>query len=206
MSVGTAWSVENPASSMLWELIPFKHLSMRDDVFTVDFPMCAYGTPYKKNTRILTNLPSLLSLHSTCGHAKHAQSLCGKVRVQQDDGSWVFKNRTELAGAYPQLLAETWASLVVHSPDLMHVETQFDSVAAELETRLQKAAQKSGCSEISWFEQLRQVNQFFPKLSQHILFGQDSAAVKEAKRARNRKQQETWKKVCAALGRKTQRP
>ena len=53
------WSVENPQSSMLWELIPIAHLRHAKDSFSVEFPMCAYGTPYKKMTRILTNCVEL---------------------------------------------------------------------------------------------------------------------------------------------------
>ena len=51
MSVGTFWSIENPVSSALWEFFPIQQLMQRADVFVVEFPMCAYGAPYRKLTR-----------------------------------------------------------------------------------------------------------------------------------------------------------
>ena len=119
MSVGTFRSVENPSSSMLWELVPFRHLAMCDDVFSVEFPMCAYGTSYKKNTKLLTNFHCHLSLQRVCGHSRHVQTFCGKTKVRQVKlMAHIYENLTELAGAYPQMLAETWASWSCNSPSL----------------------------------------------------------------------------------------
>ena len=206
MAVGTRWSIENPSTSMLWELVPFKHLAMRDDVFTVEFPMCAYGTNYKKNTRILTNLSCLQSLHRSCGHSRHAQTLCGRTKVTLPDGSVMYRNLTELAGAYPQLLAETWASLAMRSPELNHVETEPLAVARELEELLKAATLPKAKYANQCFELTGQVNTFFPKLSEHILFGQDSAATKEAKKARNRKKQDKWRAVSQIFTQGIPRP
>ena len=48
-AVGTLWSIENPCSSMLWDLFPIRLLFQRSDVFVVDFPMCAYGAPLQED-------------------------------------------------------------------------------------------------------------------------------------------------------------
>ena len=37
---GILWSIENPQSSMLWELLPIQFLSQRPDTYSICFP-CA---------------------------------------------------------------------------------------------------------------------------------------------------------------------
>ena len=119
---GIYFSIENPTSSMLWELAPIKKLRLRNDTFEVEFPMCAYGAPYKKPTRLLTNCEALCSLQRTCGHKKHSQQLVGRVSVIDASGKRVSKNRTDLAGAYPHELTSVWGSVIDRACPFQHVE------------------------------------------------------------------------------------
>ena len=54
--------------------------------------MCAYGAPYRKYTRILTNLVNLCSLQRECHHVRHAVQLSGQTKTW-DGEKWVNKNR-----------------------------------------------------------------------------------------------------------------
>lgn len=101
---------------------------LRDDTYEVEFPMCACGMPYKKMTRLITSFPPLGSLQGHCHHVKHKTQLCGKIQVVDREGVRHYVNRTELAGASPQSLAETWASLLEPLLHPCHVET-IDSPA-----------------------------------------------------------------------------
>ena len=102
---GILWSIENPQSSMLWELLPIQFLSQRPDTYSICFPMCAFGAPYKKMIRILTSIVELCGLSRVCCHRRHREVSAGKVKVQR--GVKVgFVNRTELVGAHPEVLAE----------------------------------------------------------------------------------------------------
>ena len=72
--------------------------------------MCAYGTSYKKPTRLAGTLPGLASLGRSC-HCRHPhEHLCGLVEV---GGKLVWK--TSLAGKYPPLLARAAADLVAQA-------------------------------------------------------------------------------------------
>ena len=73
-------------------------------------------------------LKILGSLQGHCHHVKHKTQLCGKIQVVDREGVRHYDNRTELAGASPQSLAETWASLLEPLLHPCHVET-IDSPA-----------------------------------------------------------------------------
>ena len=52
------WSVENPASSLMWLTKPFCKLMelLRDEVLGVTFHTCMFGAPRKKQTALWTNV------------------------------------------------------------------------------------------------------------------------------------------------------
>ncbi|CAK0826815.1 unnamed protein product [Prorocentrum cordatum] len=65
---GALWSLENPASSGLWEFGPIVDLMGLPEVFKVTFHMCQYEVSHKKPTTILTNMLALRGLEeSTAG-------------------------------------------------------------------------------------------------------------------------------------------
>ena len=190
-----SWSVENPLSSALWELWPVVQLCNRQDTYKVEFPMCAFGAPFKKMTRLLTNLGDLCELNRGCFHKKHAEVLAGKVRVSDFSGHKCF-NRTELADAYPKILAETWSAVLerVFGPCLNEKKCLADRgkfLTALIERTAENPAEQFPLSS----EIFRQV----PKFKTAILFGQDSSAIrnqKKKKRAEIEKRvKAVWKQV-----------
>ena len=106
------WSVENPATSKLFQFDPIAELQALPGFHEVVFNMCMYGTDSRKPTRIWTNAPFLSGLGRRCdGQHVHTQ-LSGNVRVRDANGQWRWRSRTELAGEYPQPLTQHWAELL----------------------------------------------------------------------------------------------
>ena len=142
----------------------------------------AYGTPYRKFTRVLTNMVELCSLQRECRHVRHTVQLSGQTRVFQD-GKWIATNRTQLAGAYPQPLADAWASIVRRAiPDDAEKKCFTDS--GRIEAGLKQAVEEKPIQH-QWF--LQRLTKQIPTLQQRIVYGQDSAAVKRQKRQRKNK-------------------
>ena len=106
------WSIENPQSSRIWSLDCIQDLFGLPDAVVIDFPMCVYGQPFKKPTRLLSNCSSLVSLAATCPHHKHAEVLKG--RTWSPTYGWT--NKTTLAGAYPPSLCNKWARVIRDDP------------------------------------------------------------------------------------------
>ena len=65
---GVAWSVENPAGSLMWITTPFVELMriLGTDIFGVVFHTCMFGAPRKKQTALWTSLQELTQLQRTC--------------------------------------------------------------------------------------------------------------------------------------------
>ena len=104
------WSIENPASSIIWGFPPFVSLGALPQVHKVVLHMCAFGEAWKKPTAILCNVPGLASLGLRCpGNHKHIQ-LSGSTVVQTPGGPRTV-SRTALAGAYPFELCRRWADI-----------------------------------------------------------------------------------------------
>lgn len=80
--------------------------------YEVNFDMCSYGEPFKKDAKIFTSAACSQQLERHCNHRRHSVWLKGQLKVETADGSTVYKNRTSLAGAYPKQLCDKYASLV----------------------------------------------------------------------------------------------
>ena len=110
------WSIENPSTSGLWKFGPIAALAAFQNVRKVDWHMCQYGSPSKKPTTLMTNIPELDCLSRTCRiHELHDHvhtTLSGTVQVVDVDGSSRWVNRTLLAGSYPDDLCSEWASAI----------------------------------------------------------------------------------------------
>jgi hypothetical protein len=113
-----AFSLEHPRTSLLWSLPEFVELQRGQ--FVVDFDQCCYGMRKvassgeraeqvwrRKRTRLLTNLPSLLSLAKKCRGEHAHEPLQGSVRT-----ACGWRSRSELAAAYPRNLCRAWAAAV----------------------------------------------------------------------------------------------
>ncbi len=90
--VGGFWSIENPGSSYIWHTDEIKELALRHDVLEVRFTQCTYvlrppdfaGTQdlrVRKDTTILTNVPTLVRLCRSCTLDHTHVHLLGSVRV-----------------------------------------------------------------------------------------------------------------------------
>lgn len=62
LSLGIKFTLENPQSSRLWNFEPIAQIFTDKRVHFFTFHMCAYGTPHKKGTSILTNVAELTTL------------------------------------------------------------------------------------------------------------------------------------------------
>ena len=99
-TLGIAQALENPTSSGLWKWPPLMRLLRRMRALHIQFPMCAYGACYRKNTTVATTLPELAHLARRCTCTVPHEVLQGLVWWK---GEWKWK--TSLAGAYPPALA-----------------------------------------------------------------------------------------------------
>lgn len=106
------WSLENPRSSRLFEVPILEDLLCCPSVFTVHLDFCQYGEPYKKPTKIVGNYEGLLCLAAKCNHKNHTVILRGSETIEQN-GKHVSVPKTQRAGAYPWLLVEKWAQVIV---------------------------------------------------------------------------------------------
>ena len=95
------FSLENPASSRLWDFPRMTQVFKCKDVMKIQFDMCQYGETYKKTTALLTNQPLFRHLSRRCRGGHQHTHLRGGVKVKLG-GQWVWRNRTFLAGAYPR--------------------------------------------------------------------------------------------------------
>ena len=125
---GVIWTLENPASSGLFRYEPIAALQSLPNFRDVHFHMCAFGAAHRKPTRIWTNASCLESLEHRCDGQHRHEILAGKVRQRENDGTWKWKSRTELAGEYPQQLVERWAALLssVAPISAFGADAQFD--------------------------------------------------------------------------------
>lgn len=180
---GVVWSIENPQSSRLWELYPIQDLLSLPGVEVVDFPMCSYGQPYKKPTRIVTNCTALQRLHSVCVHHKHAEVLKGKC--WSPSKGWV--SRTKIAGAYPMSLCNKWAQNVLGSDELAEHDSKEPSSAALQQVRQffedWPRSTTGGQSASEKFP----ITKSIPKLLDSVVFGHHSRAEAERRRQRRRR-------------------
>lgn len=106
---GWYWSIENPATSRLFEFRPVVELFGLPHVIWFKWDMCAYGEAYKKPTGLLTNLAPLQVLaRRCCGGHKHVQ-LVGREKYVTTSGTQKWRNKTSAAGECPLSLTRLWA-------------------------------------------------------------------------------------------------
>lgn len=104
------WAMENPFSSRLWKAPPVQALLSDVSVELLKVDYCAYGTPWRKSTGILTNAPNRLApicricmpRNGRCQYSGHRHfCLTGK----DASGMWL----TLRAQPYPRALCEAIA-------------------------------------------------------------------------------------------------
>ena len=79
-AAGVPFVIENPKSSRLWDWSRLQRVLLRTRAVEVDFDMCAYGTSYKKPTRLCGTLLGLESLSASCSCTESHSRLQGLVQ------------------------------------------------------------------------------------------------------------------------------
>lgn len=106
---GIPWSIENPASSLLWSMPPMEVLAGLPGVQRFVLDMCRFGAPHKKPTALLSSANlQVLALECDMAVRPHFhEPLVGTVIV---DNKPVYK--TKLAQVYPEALCHAWAAAI----------------------------------------------------------------------------------------------
>lgn len=105
-AAGAHFCVEATAQSALWAWRPLLRALKEAHAFFVDFAFCQFGAPYRRDTRIATNLATLSLLGRPCLCGGHAASLGGTVRGPDGDAL----ARSDLGGRYPAELCRVYAA------------------------------------------------------------------------------------------------
>ncbi|CAE7645183.1 unnamed protein product [Symbiodinium necroappetens] len=105
---GGDFSLENPLSSLLWQVPAVQQLKVRHRLYNVDFDQCEFGATSKKATPLLVSNALFLQLSRTCSGDHLHVLLKGKVRGS--DGHLIFA--TKPAQIYPVGLALAWSAVV----------------------------------------------------------------------------------------------
>eukprot|EP00438_Fugacium_kawagutii_P013879 Skav219718 [mRNA] locus=scaffold301:35251:36165:+ [translate_table: standard] len=106
---GWYFSIENPASSRLFEFRPIVELMGMHGVFMVTWDSCWYGATSKKPTSLLTNMSSLSQLAQKCTRDHVHVPLVGTEQYVDEAGRTRARNRTAGAGEYTWQLTHAWA-------------------------------------------------------------------------------------------------
>lgn len=127
-SRGIGWSIENPASSLMWLTTPFQ-LAMRlgKQLIGLVFDTCMYGFSRLKHTALWTNIQHLKALAVRCDNS-HEHEAWGQV------GN---KFATALECAYNKQLSDAWAACIQQfalSHNVVFPPTVFSEVTSEEST------------------------------------------------------------------------
>ena len=113
------FTIENPSGSLFW-LTSFWAQVPTDDLAVVDFQACAFGGKRPKWTRIVSNMPNVLSLYRLClGCQDHAPW------GRNQDGSWA----TAAEAAYPHGLATALAQVFLQKLQEMSISVVSHAVS-----------------------------------------------------------------------------
>ena len=111
------WALENPQSSLLWKTPDFPKLLLRPDVSSCVFDQCAFGTPWRKRTRVMFGMCDYDDIEALGTYKCNSHKQCHYSRkphvklVGTMPGSSV--PRTAIAQTYPTRLSRTLATILV---------------------------------------------------------------------------------------------
>ena len=177
------WSLENPRSSRLFEMVGLAKLLAQRHVSRVEVDYCMYGEKFQKPTSIFTNISELHQLSKRCCHRKHEETLRGSERVFVDGVSHSVP-KTVRAGAYPPKLVKRWAQIledrvIRHSPEFKLLEWQWENELKQVLPK-QSVLDESIQTTPGLFFFNSQLEEKFRKAKDNIVFGQHTS--QEAKR------------------------
>ena len=166
-------------------------------VFTVHLDFCQYGEPYKKPNKIVGNYEGLLCLAAKCNHKFHNVVLRGAETVEQN-GKRVSVPKTQRAGAYPWLLVEKWAQVIV--PFLVAESRDSNLLFSQMCHDLDTAAKekKNQRQQIHAITQpgphTAEIEKQIGPIEKVVVFGQHSNREAEARR-------KAWEKAAKGINR-----
>ena len=108
ITAGGDFSLENPLSSLVWQVPSVQQLKVRHHLYNVDLDQCEFGGASKKSTRLLVSNALFLQLARACSGDRLHVPLKGKVRGP--DGRLIFA--TKPAQIYPVGLVVAWSAVV----------------------------------------------------------------------------------------------
>ena len=114
LTARVGFSLENPRTSMIWELPEMQKLMDQPGVFVVELVYCAFGAKWLKPTRLLTNVDTLKELACRCTKDHQHQELRGRNSEGQ---LW-----TRLAAVYPPQLCNAYANLVKKAIEMRQLD------------------------------------------------------------------------------------
>ena len=160
-------------------------------VFAVDCDYCMFGEPFKKPTRIFTNVDVLRRLGLKCCHGRHSEVLRGSEIITTDEGKRVSVPKTRKAAEYPLKLVAMWARALSEiiegcttTSATLNVLFNHDLTnACEKKKDLGKQIQTF----VGWDSHVQRLEAQHPKGPQYVVFGQDTQKTAELK-------EKWWKK------------
>ena len=108
IAAGGDFSLENPLSSLVWQVPSVQQLKVRHHLYNVDLDQCEFGGASKKSTRLLVSNALFLQLARACSGDRLHVPLKGKVRGP--DGRLIFA--TKPSQIYPVGLVVAWSAVV----------------------------------------------------------------------------------------------
>ena len=103
---GNFWTLEQPATSLMWLYACIAKLILSDDVFVVTVDVCMFGAPWRKPTSIAANFIGILRLRVKCNGMHSHISLQGNAPCGR---SW-----TAVASPYWPAFAKAWVLACAH--------------------------------------------------------------------------------------------
>ena len=172
------WSLENPRNSRLFGLIGLSQELYQPGVFVIDCDYCMFGEPFKKPTRIFTNVAVLRRLGRKCCHSRHSEVLRGSEIMTTDEGKRISVPKTRKAAEYPLKLVAVWARALTEiiegcttSGSTLTVLFNHDiNNAGEKKKDCRKQIQTS----TGWDAHVQRLEAQYPKGPQYVVFGQDT--------------------------------
>ncbi|CAE7390539.1 unnamed protein product [Symbiodinium necroappetens] len=148
ITAGGDFSLENPLSSLVWQVPSVQQLKVRHHLYNVDLDQCEFGGASKKSTRLLVSNALFLQLARACSGDRLHVPLKGKVRGP--DGRLIFA--TKPAQIYPVGLVVAWSAVVeqILQGILPQFAKSFDLVTeARRVCSLARSSTRASCSPCS---------------------------------------------------------
>ena len=113
LEAGVGFSLENPATSMMWVFPPMQEFLEKAGVIVVTLDYCQFGEEWRTSTKIMTNVPELIDLGRRCS----GRGVCSRTRLPHQ----VLRGMapcglpwTRVACAYPKEMCKCFAELILH--------------------------------------------------------------------------------------------